>query len=622
MRKNYLKTIVIATALMTATGVDAQVIAPVSSTPALRLTEDFPAENALEIKVQQFSSECITDFSKMQKNEATSDYPNLLNLYRNKIEIQNSTLNKRYVTEGSVIVLECTYRYNGYGSEDLHFPVAVIKFSNVTTDGCNYKVTYRQESEAEFEKPIPPEGHCNFDAQDNIDFNHLTLEDAFARLAREYFPHEYLYDLRFAQNPVEDETQFFNNFTDKTQLISNRVQISVFNPIPLMVQEDAKFSQMEVDSDIDHHLPAKEFVTVTAHINTINPEAEATLYDIYRISKPADTQHGIPSENNVSLKIGEIKHEIGSDNYTVSALDASGNMQFLFIKTKAEINQGINIEDKISKKQNLNLNYAIVAHIDNAKYKGSYGTAPKEAVHLGEIEAKMLTVQRSNYNWKKDNKKYCYYTAILDAFFKGNQGFISPSPALVRVWRECDLDVLGEELKARQSRLKSSYLFEEQYADAFCQFVEEHEEELATQYGEKHRWFLARLGANEATFSTIKDEEKKGTFGARMVDASSDFKQFTCHFRIRVYYTILLPSAPGIGEEPEIRDYYIAEYILPYTITEGITTGIDGVVENKAVKSVTFHNLAGMTSSVPFEGMNIVITTFSDGTTATQKVMK
>ena len=43
---------------------------------------------------------------------------------------------------------------------------------------------------------------------------------------------------------------------------------------------------------------------------------------------------------------------------------------------------------------------------------------------------------------------------------------------------------------------------------------------------------------------------------------------------------------------------------------------------DKAVAGMRYVNLQGMTSDVPFDGVNIVVTTYTDGTTSTAKVMK
>ena len=53
--------------------------------------------------------------------------------------------------------------------------------------------------------------------------------------------------------------------------------------------------------------------------------------------------------------------------------------------------------------------------------------------------------------------------------------------------------------------------------------------------------------------------------------------------------------------------------------------GSANVVEDlaeKTVNSVKYFNIAGMESNVPFDGVNIMVTTYNDGTTSTCKVMK
>ena len=52
------------------------------------------------------------------------------------------------------------------------------------------------------------------------------------------------------------------------------------------------------------------------------------------------------------------------------------------------------------------------------------------------------------------------------------------------------------------------------------------------------------------------------------------------------------------------------------------TTGIDEVNTGKSVAAVRYINVAGQESNQPFDGINIVVTTYTDGTTSTAKVVK
>lgn len=84
-------------------------------------------------------------------------------------------------------------------------------------------------------------------------------------------------------------------------------------------------------------------------------------------------------------------------------------------------------------------------------------------------------------------------------------------------------------------------------------------------------------------------------------------------------------GAPALKADPT----YVALYgepaeaeLLATNGDGGIVTGINGVDASKAVQSVRFVNVAGQMSDKPFEGMNIMVTTYTDGTTATAKVIK
>jgi len=52
------------------------------------------------------------------------------------------------------------------------------------------------------------------------------------------------------------------------------------------------------------------------------------------------------------------------------------------------------------------------------------------------------------------------------------------------------------------------------------------------------------------------------------------------------------------------------------------TTGIENVTAHKEVAAVRYFNVAGQESETPFSGVNIVVTTYTDGTTSTVKVVK
>ena len=73
----------------------------------------------------------------------------------------------------------------------------------------------------------------------------------------------------------------------------------------------------------------------------------------------------------------------------------------------------------------------------------------------------------------------------------------------------------------------------------------------------------------------------------------------------------------GTGGNNETQRYQLYNRVALY--------GSVSVVENlaeKTINNVKFYNVAGMESNVPFDGVNIKVTTYNDGTTSTCKVIK
>ena len=59
-----------------------------------------------------------------------------------------------------------------------------------------------------------------------------------------------------------------------------------------------------------------------------------------------------------------------------------------------------------------------------------------------------------------------------------------------------------------------------------------------------------------------------------------------------------------------------------FQFTDNTYTRIENVDTSKEVKSVLYYNALGIESTTPFEGVNIIVTTFTDGSQATTKAIK
>ena len=73
------------------------------------------------------------------------------------------------------------------------------------------------------------------------------------------------------------------------------------------------------------------------------------------------------------------------------------------------------------------------------------------------------------------------------------------------------------------------------------------------------------------------------------------------------------------SESQPSGSYGIAPLDLP---DGGNPTAVKDVLGKKEIESVRFYNIMGVESDKPFEGVNIVVTRFTDGTIMTTKVLK
>ena len=69
-------------------------------------------------------------------------------------------------------------------------------------------------------------------------------------------------------------------------------------------------------------------------------------------------------------------------------------------------------------------------------------------------------------------------------------------------------------------------------------------------------------------------------------------------------------------------NYYITKVSHTIVKDEHISTGVEDVNAEKTVAGVTYYNLLGVSSDRPFEGVNVVVTTYTDGTKSSKKIVK
>ena len=226
-------------------------------------------------------------------------------------------------------------------------------------------------------------------------------------------------------------------------------------------------------------------------------------------------------------------------------------------------------------------------NVDRADYN-TYG-GPQQMTAGGVVRVQVVKNAMSEYSWTADSKTYRYYNVYLLVDTLDLPG--DYQVAKVRAWRKIDSQYLGEEEdKGYTGRLN---------LDANGEFVFVNKAECSKN----------ELLGNEI----IANNVKKATFGA--IDVSSG-ETVPMKFLVRIYFT-KNSSSKADGDK-----YYIMETEVEEELDNKIPVGINGVEVNRNVVSVKYYNLAGVESDQPFDGVNMVVTRYSDGSVTTSKVMK
>lgn len=264
----------------------------------------------------------------------------------------------------------------------------------------------------------------------------------------------------------------------------------------------------------------------------------------------------------------------------------------------------------------------------------NYG-GPITPAFLGSVDMRLTNFYgaantwNTNAQWTYNDKTYCYYNVELtvwpDETLEIKDGNDTYELYKYRVWRELAAGDYNEPDTDHQYRNKGDYLFDE------VNIREEQNVWSSANRGTYPDWTTAGRTLNGAGLDDNGNgPEASGTFGGRLATSQADPLNVT--FRARLYYRSKsvdntqsgskAPRMAGASDEGG-NYYYIVEKILPAEIYRDENhTAVDGVTVAKEVESVKFYNVAGMESDKPFEGVNIVVTRYTDGTTSSQKVLK
>ena len=413
---------------------------------------------------------------------------------------------------------------------------------------------------------------------------------------------------------------------DASMVYSNHEPVLVFKTETQAM--NASYQVSDIDNDTDHGLPVGDDKS-NVWIQVVGDNA-ITHYEINRQNGDSDWAVVAVANHNGN----EYTQQGYSDN-TVTVADGATAWMNLVDNARIASSDAV---------------YVPVTHAngliseDNTYGAGRQG---KEETDLSAIvqSIEMSSEYAGGQPWTEDGKIYTHYTILLDI-----DKLIIPKSETdptkdydlykVRAWRQVNPDLLNERYyeastgnsgKNREERLTENgeFLFEELDHDHYSYISVN---SPGNQYYLGNNTDLTSFYPN---WTSRGSYEVMATFGAQKLRENDEetgvIETLPMVFTIRAYYTrtanITENGKKGTrdGESAADGKYYILEYELPLTLVAGdpnIHTAVNGIAADREVVDVTYFNTLGMQSSKPFEGMNIVVTRYSDGTVSTTKVLK
>lgn len=180
----------------------------------------------------------------------------------------------------------------------------------------------------------------------------------------------------------------------------------------------------------------------------------------------------------------------------------------------------------------------------------------------------------------------------------------------------CALNFMGESsVKGNNPAYTSSYYFATPKANEYANVV------WAVYNGTDGAFYLP------SNNGSINVQEFKAAFN---VDYSlnsnnapqlTDGKLYSFEALVKEVATTNAKSAPAYDATVTPSTKYVV-YPLNLDADKEVVTGVNDVNSAKEVKGVSYFNMMGVESAQPFDGVNIMVTTYTDGTSSAAKVLR
>lgn len=520
------------------------------------------------------------------------------------------------------------YRYHNEGETEVQetvatlTPVAGQMKLNITwenqrgngTDAANYYSWIN----------MPNKDNVAYTVNNNaVEFDNFRLFDNFYEsVAQNNHPSQYRYQVVF-------------NYGDN---VAHSNKVSVY--IHKTDMEVQGYTLEDIEGDTDHSLNAA--VRYVDEQVKYSSKQEILRYDVFRWKENSENERQIMTNsviNPTSLEVTDTEvaptgeADNGGTEYTYK-IDGHNQGSVLINMGGTE---NVTYMDSVAYQEAGMYYFAPVAETFTGRSDYNTYGAPVQQLGVATTQARVARAIMSTETNKYDDQTwtdaqgnvYTHYTVFLNLEnlqipTDQEDGLKDYELCKVRVWRQINTQYLSEltfedAARNREFRRVGDFMMEEvNYPDI---------DRENTDFN---------LGSQSIKqFYNVKatNNEYIGTFGARKVGSlTGEISELPMTFIVRAYYTRtgnLNQNSGANGAPRRIVDhaddgkYYIAEYILPYSLNDrNVVTSVHGVLVDRQVENVTYYNVMGQSSNEPFDGINIIVTRYSDGTTSTTKVLK
>ncbi|MBR5638944.1 MAG: hypothetical protein IKW83_04185 [Muribaculaceae bacterium] len=545
----------------------------------------------------------FTELSEYRSRYYVENSSKQYNIYRNTVSI-NPTNSTEF---GKINTVDKAYRLcrksikNGNVSStekiiaQITFTPSAYNENNVVT-AYNYSIIYKDKDKTNDEGVVTEEGKYTQEVREEYLFDENTptyLETSGTITIDE--PVFVLYD-RFIESTISNNQDegyvYYLKGLANTNYItrSNEYNVPVYKTENIVAGEGRTLD--EVIADVDHSAKATPDNTIT--FKAINdPAANLVDYEIRRLR-----------QNNFKFftKIGKAENYNNSGQYYIYALNEAGQLNELVnIETVGTEGGNITTHDINSSNDNQTSSYVPVINTlynGDASKPNSYGCDIQRTKYPAvkvTIEAKEKT--EPFYSNDGPLMGYRVNLNISPDLPKSTESSIN-YVYYYRVWREIDSKnnptlIEGEKMVNQEDNQSG--------------------EGWASDYDCLHVTYPGQnaVSVNDLFIDYAYEGNKDVKYIVRLYATTIPGQEGSGHD-----YNTLAVSEGGNG-----KDYFIAEAKITANFTPETPTGIGVINAEAKVENVTYYNMMGVGSNHPHQGVNIVVTRYTNGTTTSNKVI-